>query len=332
MQLWAHSFVLFLLLWGIVSCGGEDPGSSIPLDLPVPAPEVIYPALGGRYVAPTSRLDFPTPPPAPVPTPRPTLDLSQLARSRAFSSVVAPVADYGGLSCEEHYRRLLVEYEGREIFGPLVVMELSNSLVDSRPDCDEAGWSPQIGLEAVCIDRDVAGLLISEGLIRFEGSFQKPVPLATGRDDEGNMLLHFRKLPLREEVGCWYYDARLRAWGWVIGGVGEGVIEPSFPACVNFLEREIVRRIHDGLGPVDVARAIDDTRMEVVGCGNELWDIYPGSAPLDGCLVSGFTGVLPNGGALVNWHRGYLPADGSVCWVYDPYEMSWDKHVPPPEG
>ena len=270
----------------LASCGGDEP---VPVHVPAPTARVAVDASAFRYVSGEDRLVFPTATPAPTPAPRPALDLRSFepgptpAPSPAPEFAREPLSFWAGrdidpvsLSCRDRYREMLIAHGGRTPFGPEVAQSLSEELLSNRPECLEEGWSPEFGLERVCVRDTVGGVRIRPGLIHSAGVWSPAQAVGTGRDGEGNILLHFQKLPLKGTRGCWYYLAGGRSWSWFAAGEGGGVDPRIFPECDALLRARVLDGLSPGLGPVDVARAIDEVRgVRGDGCPAGQWACIP---------------------------------------------------------
>ena len=336
------------LLAGLVllvsSCGGRD--EPAPVDFPAPPAPVPFDASVFRYVSGGDRLVFPTGAPAPAPTLRPTLDLRPAARpptpapSPTPGFVREPVSFWAGrdvdpvaLSCRDRYREMLIAHDGRVPFGPEVAQRLSEELVSNRPDCLEEGWSPEFGLERVCVRNTVGGVRIRPGLIYSSGVWSGAQAVGTGRDRGGNILVHFRKLPLRDTRGCWYYLAGGRSWSWFAAGSGGGVDPSVFPECDALLRARLLDGLFPGLGALDVAREMDEVRaLRGEGCPMGLWDLYPSSSGYDFCGVNAPTGLAPDGSLVLNWQPDHPASGGALCWVWRPGGEGWREYYPHEEA
>ena len=80
-----------------------------------------------------------------------------------------PPADLKGLSCRDHYRRMLIGYDERVPFGPEAAWRLSGEFREARPDCAARGWAPEFGLERACFSTRVGGLYLSYDFLRRGG-------------------------------------------------------------------------------------------------------------------------------------------------------------------
>ncbi len=309
-------------------------GEPTPVSLPPATAEPVYPVVPGvhRYVEPDGRLVFAPPTPVPTPSPRPVRDLAQI-----FSTPDAPPPTMTTApaeppeeppSCVDQYRRMLLDYDGRLLFGAEVAWSLSEDLKRLRPDCVESGWNPVLDTGVACVSGSVAGVDISLGLTRRIHSVAPPRALPTGRDDRGNVLVHFKRVPLFDRSGCWYYNSARRAWAWSVSGFDEGIDRPRFPVCDKLL-RELAASDGDDFGPVHVARALDEARRQLPAeCGSLLWNPFPESGSHRDCGVPGVTGRNDDGALVITWHPDYLPADGSVCWALPLDSGSWKFFYP----
>ena len=331
-------FVLAALAFLLSGCSGwsGEPERSTPVALPK-AVKPVYPFVPGvhRYVEPGGRLSFPVATPTSPPTPRPTRDLT-LSVATPTLAAKTPVPEHPGmfwegeiLSCADQYRRMLIEYDGRVPFGVEVAWSLSEELKDLRPGCVDEGWNPLFDPGVACLSGSVAGISISPGLTRRLNSVAHPMALPTGRDGQGNILVHFERLPLVDGPGCWYYNSAGQAWAWSVLGDSLGVDRPRFPACSRLLRSLTAAVADEDFGSVHVARALDEVRRQLpAGCGSILWNPFPGPGSHEDCGVSGDTGLNDDGYLVITWHPGYLPADGSVCWTLAPGSSSWEFFYP----
>lgn len=297
---------------------------------PTPWPEG---TLQWRYVDEGQRLVFEKTPVVPTPTvtPRPTPDFSvRKSRGGTPRPTVARRAglEFGRfqnveLGCVEAFRARLVGYVGRELFGPEVAWKMSGEFLEERPDCREEGWGPEFSLEAECVGLDVGSVQIGNAFVVWEGAREKSARVLSSRKDEwGNILLHFSRMPLQEGSGCWYYRASDETWVWVVrkgSKVENGVDNPDLSGCDSLLKAEL-RRLPAGFSLADVGRAVDRVVGVGRGCQTSFWRVFPRLEPDEGCGVDSETGDLGEGGRVVHWHEDYRPYDGAVCWVL---ERSW---------
>ena len=287
---------------------------------------------GWRYVPQGERLELPT---ATVPVP-PTRRVMPVVERRGavVESVPATlVAEPGSETrgCEEHYRDLLGEQGPRPVFGAEVAWRLSEELLEARPECLEEGWAPELGLEVQCQGPVVGGLSVSEGLLRYEGQTNRPRLGPTGRDQYGNVLLHFRRLPLTDGPGCWYYQVSRDTWGWQVMGGASGVAVPEFPACEAMVRERVTRGMLADLGTLHVARVVDEVRREHgAECGSGLWRSYPRRAGYSDCGIEADTGVTEDGAMVVNWHERQPALGGVVCWIFRAGGDGWEEYAARP--
>ena len=176
-------FVFVLVLSGC-SMGLGGSGEPTPVYLPPSASEPVYPVVPGvhRYVDTGGRLVFPSPTLVPTPSPRPTRDFSRLLSTPEPTAESTPVPAGGRAelpSCVEQYRRMLLDYDGRLVFGAEVAWSLSEELKELRPDCVESGWNPVLDTGLTCVPGSIAGVDISLGLTRRLHSVALPRALPT---------------------------------------------------------------------------------------------------------------------------------------------------------
>ena len=317
-----------LMVWG---CGRESPESDLgPLlefdegsrGTPVP-----YSLELGRYTHSGQRFEFPAVvvEPTPAPTRRPTPDHARvLVEVEPTPTSPPPVIDLGVDTCEGHFRVMLIEYEGRKVFGPALVHELSDLLLEERPDCRELGWAPEFGLEPVCVGHLLGDEEISQSLLHFGRYDREGRARPTMRDSLGNILVHFERVPLDDIQGCWFYNSFQRSWTWAVSDGRIGVDYPRFPGCEEPL-RGWVEEFSPGSGPDvrQVARKVDEIRLLVDGCGTELWNPYPVDQTHADCALQGEFGVRDDRSILISWHPDFPPSDRSVCWHLLPGSDGW---------
>ena len=118
-----------------------------------------------------------------------------------------------------------------------------------------------------------------------------PTTKPSGKDDEGNIFLHFQKLPLRVNLAVGITGAKGQAWSWNVLGVGSGIDRPVFPECESRLREILAGSEAEAVGSLEVVRGIDDVKAELAReCDVGLWDIYPQRGGREGCLVVAPTG------------------------------------------
>ena len=332
--------LLLLLTSGVLACGGGGPPPElVEVSLP-PTRAPVDPSVF-RYVSGDQRLVFPTDTPVPTITPRPTFSfpgvgdrLTPVPDPGPAAFVKEPSSFWAGrdipavsLSCRDRYREMLIAYDGRVPFGPEAAAELSRELVANRQDCLEEGWSPDFDLERVCVTGTVGGVRIRKGLVYSASAWDEPAALGTGRDVDGNMLVHFRKMPLEDTRGCWYYLASDRSWSWFVLGGGRGVDPSIFPACDALLRAVLLEGLSPGTGTLDVARAIDNVRAELgEGCPARLWDLYPRVGGYGSCALDAPTGLSDDGSLVLNWQLAHPASGGALCWVWTPGDGVWREY------
>ena len=181
-------------------------------------------------------------------------------------------------TCRDDYRLMPIGYDGRIPFGAEVAWSLSEELKKRRPGCVEEGWDALPDTGVTCPSGAVAGVRISPGLTRRSNSVSHPEALPTGRDEQGNILLHFRAGSPGGPSGLLVSTSSARqVWAWSVLGGESGVDRRRFPEC-NRLLRSLVETAASGgdFGPVHALRAMDEVRAEMpAGCGSALWGVFP---------------------------------------------------------
>ena len=246
-------------------------------------------------------------------------------------------------SCTDHFRALIVNYDGHESFGAEVAERLSDQMVADRPECLTEGWSPGFAQLQVCRRVKVTGEAGSGVPNTFRvNHLGRKVLAPTLKDGAfGYVLLHFFKLPMSDKPGCWFYRPDVRKWFWNEriprygdGGNnaddymdGESGVDPvNFHQCDSLLGILIPKMMAAGdeLDTLMVAVAIDRVRLLVPEqCsgvdpfGRYFWRIYPQAFPRVGCVIEAATGPVADGRFVINWAEGYSDAEGSPCWILE---------------
>lgn len=249
-------------------------------------------------------------------------------------------------SCVDDFRARLINYRGPEFFGAEVARRLSEEMVESRPDCVEEGWSPEFSILAVCKRVRVTGERDSSvpNVFTVKNLGERRLGPSMRELAYGRILLHFSRMPFRDEGGCWYYRADHRRWYWNVrgsglrpDGSGGGVVqdvewgrdEPVFEQCDALLGILVPKLIGAGaeLDSLLVADAIDRVRLQVpehcsaVGpYGHYLWSTYPSDLPQQECPVQQGTGGLGDDRYVIHFADGHFDAQGRPCWVLEPPE------------
>ena len=323
--------LLAVMTAGLLGCSSVsgEPARPTPVMLRPTAPPVhsFVPGVH-RYVDDSDRLVIPTLTPTPAPTPRPAPVFSG---SSPAEPVVGPDSlpdDEGGeLDCTAQYRRSLIDYRGRIPFGAEVARDLAEQVRENRPGCVDEGWAPELEPGRACLRGRIAGLHVSPGLTGRSNPIALPVLLTSGRDDAGNILIHFARLPSQDARGCWYYDVDLEAWAWLVSGRDSGIDRRPFPLCDSRLREMISVSASPDFGPAEVARAADRVRLEnPAACSSPLWSLFPSSHPHEDCGSPSGTGIDDDGSLVITWHGDYTPSDYAVCWVLPAGADAWDVH------
>ena len=298
--IWTGFFILAIAL--LPACGSaDDPAGGPDVDVAPVTPEV---------AAPTDTPDAALFEPTMMPT-----ELPPSAAARDVAEVHP---------CVQEYRRMLIGYDGDVPFSTEVAYELSEFLKESRPECVEQGWNPFFAPDAVCSGGFVAEIRLSSLLTGRQTSGSKPHALPTSRDSQGDILVHFTRLPLRESSGCWHYRALFEDWGWAGGGIS-GVDRPAFPVCDGLLKDRIASLLPHEFSHVRVDRLIQEIRQEFSEeCASLTWSLRPVLKSHRDCGLPLDTGMVADGTLVVNWDREYRPSDNSVCWVLRPGSDAWE--------
>ncbi len=318
--------LLLLLLPAACSVGGSPPPTPVILrSTPVP----VYDFVPGvhRYVAEGYEMVIPTRTPVPTATRRPLRSVSSVTPTPAWEFPVLEVPETvwgGNVTCTREYRAMLLDYDGRIPFGAQVARELALELRDSRPECVELGWNPELSPGRVCVGDRVGAVQISRQLSPRSGSLSSGGALPTARDEDGNVLVHFARLPETGHAGCWYYDSARESWAWIVSGRDSGVDRRAFPGCDALLMDLVGSLPGDDFGAADVARAMDRVRLGAGACSSPLWDWFPSAGSHEDCGVPGDTGVSEDGSLVVTWHPDHLPADYAVCWTRPADSETWE--------
>ena len=329
--------------------GGGDGTRGEPIKVPAEAP--VPTAVLTSDFSPPIRLVLPTFTPTPAPTDTPVFGVADGAvglgdDAGPVRTVVPPVsyfakpfdwAEYarvrgvwrelgpGGLvSCVDVYRRMLVGYDGRVAFGPEVAEVLSDELLRARPDCAEAGWSPEFSLKALCIMPTLAGRWLPEAFRYHHGSTNRLH--GTMATEHGSVLVHFSKAPLADGPACWAFFAGDGVWVSFTSGVGELLDAPRFPWCEADLRLRLAGTLGQLLEAYQVVELIELVRADVEGCETGGWDAFPRDSGYTSCGDRS-TGWYPGGDLVVNWHPEHLAAGGAACWVYTASSDEWVGHT-----
>ena len=204
---------------------------------------------------------------------------------------------------------------------------MAGDLLRERPECAERGWAPEMEPNRVCVTAEIAGTPLSSQLASRAGSLSAREAGPTARDDAGNILVHFARLPEVERRGCWYYHADREAWSWIVSGGASGIDRRPFPFCDALLMDLVSSSTDDGFGPAHVARVTDEIRLRVPGeCSSPLWAPFPSAGSHDDCGIPGDTGINEDGSLVITWHPEHLPPDYAVCWALPHDSDVWEVY------
>ena len=328
-RLLASSLFLAVALFAgsAVSClwSGSEPsaaaGNVVPVAPAAPSPGV-FPTSVPRLIIPTF-------------TPEPTATLPFL--SRVAATTVPPAAAFvpartlqpvsPASDCVGRFRQLLVAYDGRDLFATETAIALSNQLLIDRPACGLSGWSPEFSLERVCTGSDVAGAALPDGLVRLRGDFNRREAGFTGRDADGNILVHLSRLPFEDESGCWFYSAEAMIWYWTLGSGLSGFDRVVLSGCDAELRTRLVQE--EFISALVVVRVAESVRLDFPdSCGIPAWRQYPQLRPTDDCSLDSDTGMFEDGSFLINWNPEFAASDGAICWYWNFSEGLWSFSYP----
>ena len=254
----------------------------------------------------------------------------------AFGFVPLTEEEVKGLECQTRFRDVLVGYEEGAGFAAEVVDKLAREFLESRPDCKDIGWSPAFNFERVCVRESVAGVRLPNGLLDYVGSMGIPQSVGTARDEGGNMIIHFAKMPMEDAQGCWFYEARKRSWHWFVGGDvrSRGTDGPVFPSCEARLKELLEEEaLGGGLSAAHAGQLVQYVYFEFGDeCPREIWSPFPLSGSVEWCGDGWSTGVMDDGTVAVNWYGRYAPASGALCWVLPSGSSEWREYFDGPKG
>ena len=273
-------------------------------------------------------------------TPAPTVEPLDPAR---LADALAPRRG----SCIAEFRRLVIAYDGPELFGPEVLGRLSDSLLGDRPECGAGGWSPVFDLGAACAAPKVGSMsLAREFKVYSFGRFRG----VTGStlSGTGGALIQFLKMPYSDLPGCWLYSPRARSWHWaeiekphpdpISWTITEGdelftsaVCEGLLQLHLESLSPESGATVVDVLDALAQVRAIEEGECGAIGPYSiPVWDLSVVAEPLaDGCPVTSATGFVDEGVSfLVNFGPARPDSEGSYCWTLEVSTEVWTRHGP----
>ena len=316
----------------VVGCGSpasgavEEPdGESVGFGVEVaalPGPDVFR--VGGPSV---DRLDFDG---NVAPTPSPSISPRALRQPRTPVPANTPVPRLTSVQsdldssagCEALFRSSLVSLPPEPLFGAEVVSAAVDTFVVESPSCLAEGWDPVVGLQRVCHGLRVGGLLLPEGLTTLPEFGGQRSAGVTGRDESGNLLIHFEAVPFESLSGCWFYDSSREIWGWSLSDGREGIDRVIQSACDEELRRLILQ--FDVVDAELVSEVMLSIRQSYpLDCDARAWSQFPSLFSHGDCRHAGPTGRFEDGSILINWLPGYLASDGSVCWYWDPEDDFW---------
>ena len=312
-------------LVAILGCGGSVEPAALPVLSPVEesAVQLDLSGLSTRLVIPDATAEA-----------QPVVPVVLVADSVAGSTPLPtrlPRLAYleSSAGCEAEFRRRIVQYDGPAGFGGELVSRLSEDFVRDAAFCAAEQWDPVFSLEPVCTGLDVAGHRVPTALLSDGGS--GPGDLGpTARDDFGNVLVHFVRMPFAFHPGCWFYDAGSELWAWQLGDGTEGFDRVVHSGCGDEL-----RRLLRGSERVEAVNVVF-LREQVIesyplDCKESAWSLYPSITAHPDCGVQSLTGVFSDGSIIVNWLPGYLAYDQAVCWYWEEEVALWRYFYSPVE-
>ena len=274
-------------------------------------------------------------------------------------------------SCTEGFWSMLDSFEPPEALDFVVVQNLNAQFMESRPDCVEAGWDPEFDDGSTCgfdPSRE-ATLEFPDGLAKILGGPKTSLHLTGASVDpdwQGSLLIHVRRMPFEPgHYGCWYYNSRKSAWGWVSQPpqrndyykdptLRAGAAKLGFEPCNNLLRTLLEAALHlerpedlDWLYVNGLVQNVRDFAPEL--CAREwgypdayddnrtflFWDPQAEPGPGARCRVQADTGVTESGGMLINWRYSsnspkYVAGGQGLlthCWILSPDGM-WSGGPP----
>ena len=315
---------------GVVPLGEEDdgPNTYVPRvggDLPTAVPG----SDGTRgLVTPLPRVGVvagSTPVVAVTATPAPVLDFTYVVPSceEDFLGTIARDRGLVGRWFEKHFRTInsgLSDVEA--VFDADYVRGLNEGFEASRPDCVASGWAPEVSYGIECEGKTLAGNAVTDS--SFYGEYTGASTI--GRTREGDfvwhptrqrerlVLIHFLRLPDRDEPGCWTGDMVTGRWVWQIKGGSEfGYMNPSSAVCNGNLLLRAESLYRNGWESSQWMVSVTEyLRANRALCPRH--GLYPVMDASEGCRVQVGTGAF-QGGVVIHWDTRKVPTGNAVCWV-----------------
>ena len=280
----------------------------------------------GTRAAPLFPVALPTAAPAPVlatPVPAPTV---------TAAPAVVLVNNAAKVTCTIAYRTWLAEdkdwFDARDLHDRLPEFR------EARPDCAGEKFDPIFSQQRVCVypGQDY-GVRPYHSFLRDRRG--QKVSVGPTRQNYVALLVHFAKLPTREEGGCWYYDRLNEHWTEaVVDEVGryQNPNEPTpapdesesrvarerIAACNREL-RSRLEAAEPGRDAVDIAELILSIQTGIADCFAD-WHPEVAADGISAECPAAPSGKNADGDVVIHWYRS---PDGSACWVRGASDGEW---------
>ena len=301
----------------------------------------------GVVVLPTAPWAPATPWPTftPLPTPWPTVayvdfdpdpDLSPTLQADSGSGLlIRSTPSPARLDCTVHFQHFVVA--NAPVRSARHAVGIVRDFRGERPDCIYGKFDPIISEHPVCHRSDtVAGVRVS-AVHSVGESYNHNVRLGPTRSDNaGNVLIHFRRVPVGRDAGCWYYVHSTGRWH--VETVAQAPVRPTIgptpltpQAGVPTLPGPGYRQCDAELrslllaqssgAPLDVAGSVLQVETGLGQCSLG-WRPVVSEAQVSPACPALETGRYSSGALIIHWSDP--PHDGSSCWIYDPSVARWN--------
>ena len=253
------------------------------------------------------------------------------------------VVVYAVASCEDDFREMVAQDRGlvgrwyelhhseldrlmrrdNDEFDAEYVMRLNERFESGRPECVDSGWAPEFSYGVVCTGETLAGLDITSN--SFYGEYDGASIIGRPRvgdyvwnptgQSSYQVLIHFDRLPMRQEGGCWGGSIWHHVWSWQTeDGLEFGIDYPDAPVCNQALLGIAERIFGEGWTPEAwFLESSDYLRDHVGDCPrHRLWPVLEAQ---EGCPLEREAGLGGEGELVVHWDQRPVYPGKPVCWV-----------------